>query len=180
MNKHSAPFSQDKIDEVSRLIEIVGQRKTVEVHTRNTQELDAMGPIEALLGVHQTPTFQIALSGVENCCDSHLLENPARLELAVSLRSGSLTASPGTEGCALVPEINARVDQVRPTGRPPPLPPLVPAEVYQVPRAGGVAQSGLVVGWPRLPGLLLTFFTTLHTVLQHPHVLTSSAYWPSL
>ena len=88
MNKHSTPLSQDKIDEVSRLIKIVSQRKTVEVHTRNTQELDAMGPIEALLGVHQTPTFQIALSGVENCCDSHLLENPVRLELAVSLRSG--------------------------------------------------------------------------------------------
>ena len=76
MNKHSPPLSQDKIDEVSRLIKIVSQRKTVEVHTRNTQELDAMGPIEALLGVHQTPTFQIALSGVENCSDSQILENP--------------------------------------------------------------------------------------------------------
>ena len=58
------------------LIEIVCQGETVEVDARNSQELNAVGPIEALLGVHQAPTFKIALSGVENCSDSQILENP--------------------------------------------------------------------------------------------------------
>ena len=76
VNKHSPSLLEDQIYEVCCLIEIVTQGKTVEVDARNTQELDAVGSIETLLGVHQTPTFKIALSGVENCSDSQLLENP--------------------------------------------------------------------------------------------------------
>ena len=100
VNKHSPPLSQDVIYEVSRFVEIVRQRKTVEVHARNAQELDAVGSIETLLGIHQTPTFQIALSGVEHCSDSQILENPGRKVLALSLREGSSVLTPYRGRCS--------------------------------------------------------------------------------
>ena len=76
MNKHSPSLSKDLIYEVRRLMEIVRQRKTVEIHSGNPEELDAVRPIEALLGVHQTPTLKIALSRVENRSDSQIFEYP--------------------------------------------------------------------------------------------------------
>ena len=144
VDQHSPSLPHHTVNEVRSLVEVVGQGERLEIHTRHTQELDAVRAVEGLLGVDHAPAFEVTLSSVEDCGDSHLSENPGKFS-SFTCRSVGGRYWPSTEGGCLVPEVNARTDQVRSVGGPPPLASLVPAEVDHVPGHGRVGGPRLVV-----------------------------------
>ena len=78
VDQHSPSLPHHTVNEVRSLVEVVGQGERLEIHTRHTQELDAVRAVEGLLGVDHAPAFKVTLSSVEDCGDSHLSEDPGK------------------------------------------------------------------------------------------------------
>ena len=74
MNKNYSARLYYFLDPLRRLIEIVRQGETLEIHGLDPEELHVMGLVEGLLGIDHAPALQIALGRVQNRCHSEITE----------------------------------------------------------------------------------------------------------